>query len=206
MTRRHLYRLAFVASIVAAMACGTINNLVEQGQSAQATVEAIATQGNEIAATAQAMATELEGSGFQQTAEALATELEQGGLAETAQALATEAQGSGLAETAQAVATEGSLTLGEAPDDIPVMEGEKSLFFGTEEVVSYFIDADYDDVLAFYKQEMPANDWQPVASETVEAEGSAVLVYEKADRKAYVTLSQDPVQGNTIVQVTIQPK
>ncbi len=192
MTQTSLRSIAALAAIgLAALACGTFDNLVEGGQSA--------------AATAEALATEIESSGLAVTAQALATEAASGGLAATAEAMATEAGGSGFTATAEAVATEG-FVMGQAPEDVPVYEGEKSLFFGSEEVVSYFVSARYADVVDFYKDQMPANEWVYDGSFSVETEDAAVLYYSKTDRTAIVTISRDSSDNTVSVQIVIQPR
>lgn len=205
MSRSFAYRAALVALLAATLACSTVTDLINQGRSAQSTVEAFATEGNALAATAQALATEIDPAGLEATAEALATEFEAGGLEATVEALATQAAPGDL-PTLPPLATPGPFDQGEAPADIPVMDGEKEFFFGSDEVVSYFIQAGFADVLDFYKTEMPANNWTLVPDQTIESGDTALLTYEKADKTALVTISRDAAQAQTVVQVLIQPK
>ncbi|UCH61222.1 MAG: hypothetical protein JSV61_07000, partial [Anaerolineales bacterium] len=152
--------------------------------------------------TAQALATEVGDSGLLETAQAYATE--QGpALLATAQALATE-QGPGLRETTQALATQAALNLGGAPEDIPVVEGERQNFIASSQLVSYFTRLDFQQVVDFYQAQMPANGWSLLEEGIVQAENTATLNYVKADRLASVTLTVNPLDNQTIVVITIQ--
>jgi hypothetical protein len=190
---------------------------IKQGRNFLGTARSIATQvGNsEMLQTAMALATELGESGLLETARAFATEqgpglietvqgfaTQQGpGLVETAQALATQ-HGPGLLETAQAVATQAARASGNPPADIPLIEGEKEMLFASSELVSYTTGLTFQEVLQFYKAQMPANGWEKIEQGWVETGNTAVLQFEKPDRKAVVTLNAD---GRTIVIITIQP-
>lgn len=204
MSRIFACRAALVTLLAATLACSTITDLVERGRSAQSTVEAFATEGNALAATAEALATDLDAGNLEATAQALATKLAGSGLSATAEALASE-QAVEL-PTLPPLATDDSFGPGEAPADIPLMDGERELFFGSEDVISYFIQADYAAVLEFYKQGMPDDGWRFVSDQSVESDGAAVLVYEKTDRSALVTISRDASQNRVSVQVLILPR
>jgi len=143
--------------------------------------------------TVQAAATELATSGALETIQAVVT---QGGFEETAQALATQV------EAATQPTSSGGTTLGDAPEDIPVLEDTQG-FFGSADVVSYFTSDEYKSVLEFYKTEMAANGWAEDGSQTsVETADAAVLYYTKDSRQAIVTISA--AAGQTSVQVLIQ--
>lgn len=180
--KRHAYRMGWVAAVAAmttiACTCGLLSGLGQARDSLQ---------------TAQAFASQAQG---------LATELEGSGIAATAQALATAAGSSGLAETAQAIATSGSFSFGEAPPDIPVIDDHEN-FFGSPEIVSYLTKVKFKSALDFYKKEMLARDWKE-AQDSVVSGDSAVLYYQKADRRATVTISRSGNQ--TVVQVLIETK
>ncbi len=162
------------------------------------TVEAVATeQGPGIIATAQAFATE-QGPGMIATAQAFATD--QGpGLVETAQSLATE-EGPGLVETAQAMATAFAESSQSPPDDIPIVSGTTENLFATQDTVSYFTPMEFQSVLSYYQQEMPANGWEADLTKTFQTADTAVLQYDKVDRHATITLS---VSNNTTVVLII---
>lgn len=206
---------------------------VHEGVNLLGTARAIATEvgGNGLIETAQALATEAGDSQFLQTAQAFATQqgpallqtvegiaTEQGpelietarafatqeapGYVETAQALATE-QGPELIETAQALATQVATNLGEAPADIPLVEGERSQFYAIENLVFYLTPTPFPDVLAFYQEQMPANGWEKTDQDSLEGENAAVLIYQKDHRNASIALSIDPINQHTIVLITI---
>jgi len=152
------------------------------------------------------------------TIQALATEADESGLLATAQAFAT-AQGPGLVQTALAVATQQGpeilstaqtyitqLAPGNAPADIPVIEGDKQMSFQSNALVSYVIGKPIADVVEFYKEQMPANGWTKREQEWLESPAAANLVYEKPDRRASVVLSVSPGGGETIVLITIENK
>jgi predicted small secreted protein len=206
---------------------------VGKGVDILATARAFGTEvgGSGLIETAQALATEVGDSGLVQTAQAFATEqgpallqtvesvaTEQGpaiaetarafatqevpGMVETVQAAATQA-GPGLMETAQALATQAASSLGEAPADIPLIEGERSQFYGIENLVFYITPATYTDALAFYKEQMPDNGWEKTDQGTLEGDNAAVLMFKKGSRSASVALSINPVDDHTVVLITI---
>lgn len=116
--------------------------------------------------------------------------------------------------TVKAVATQfpvstqpgGGVTVGKAPEDVPVFTPNQQ-FFGSKEVVSYFTNADYKTVLDFYKKEMPAKGWTQIKSAAnVETDNAAVLYYEKGANKATLTLSFVPDKKQTVVQILIGAK
>jgi hypothetical protein len=90
---------------------------------------------------------------------------------------------------------------GEAPEDIPVLDQAENLF-GSETAVSYETTVPFDDVVTFYKEQMPANGWE-------EAEGSfsfgevSILNYVKEGRSAIVTITK--AGEKTTVLVGIAP-
>jgi len=206
---------------------------VREGVDLLGTARAIGTQvgGSGLIETAQALATDVGDSEFLKTAQAYATEqgpallqtvegfaTEQGprlietarafatqevpGYLETAQAFATE-QGPGYIETAQAFATQVASNLGEAPADIPHVEGERNQFYAIQNLVFYLTPLPYPDVVAFYKEQMPANGWEIEEQGTLEAENASVLMYEKDNRKASIALSINPADNHTVVLITI---
>jgi hypothetical protein len=170
------------------------------------TAQAISTQVAQtgLDETAQAVATQFENSGIEETAQAMLTQ-ELPGLAETAQAVATN-QGPGLVQTAQALATQLASSLGQGPADIPVVEGEKQDYNASDSFVTYSTPLTIAEVLNFYKTEMPNQGWTKIDEGSVETDQSAILNYDKPDRKASVVLSASAPGGGTIVAITIQPK
>jgi hypothetical protein len=201
------------------LACSLFSGISERISGARATVENAATavqQGQNVIATVQSAATEVMGSGLAQTLEAAATE--QGpGLIATVQAFATD-EGPGIAETFQALATEeGPKLIGTAeavatsianpnqspPEDIPIVSGTTENLFASEETVSYFTPMDFQSVLSFYQQEMPANGWEANSTDTVLTSDAAVLQYDKVDRHATISLSVS--NDKTVVLIIITP-
>jgi hypothetical protein len=206
-----------------------------QGMDAVGTARAIITQvgGNNLLQTAQAAATELGDSGLLQTAQAVATEYgpellntaraaatEHPGLVETARAAVTQQapgfletaravasdQAPGLLETARAAATQIAGSIGQIPGDIPLVDGQKDNLFSSDGLVTYFTALTFNEVLDFYKIHMPLNEWSKIAEGSLETTDTAVLIYDKPDRKAIVTLSVNPLDDHTIVLITITKK
>jgi hypothetical protein len=195
---------------------------VDQARDLMATGEGVATRVAEsgLVQTAQAVSTQVAQSGLDETAQALATQLETRGvegtaramltqqlpgLAETAQAVATN-QGPGLVQTAQAMATQLAASLGQRPEDIPVVEGEKQDFNASDSFVTYSTPLAIAEVLNFYKAEMPDQGWTKIEGGSIETDQSAILNYDKPDRKASIVLSASAPGGGTIVAITVLPK
>lgn len=142
------------------------------------------------------------------TAEAMITEADIG--VETMQAAITDIGAkiteSGIVETMQAVATEVPIpTLGgEKPEDIPLMDGKRSLELFSANLVTYTIDADFEDVVAFYDREMVANGWRKNEADSNKNQNLATLVFEKDGRKATVVIAKVPVLNQTTVSIEIR--
>ncbi len=190
--------------------------------------------GRDLLSTGQAMATNIQGNPAIQTAHAYVTE-QAPGLEQTIQAFATDQGPSiqqtvqsfatqegpglektvgafltqdvpGLAETVQAFATQTGSTLGQAPQDIPLVEGDKTSLVTSADFVTYFTSMDFKAVSSFYEAQMPANGWTKVDKESIQNRSNAVLVFEKSNRKATVTLGVNPTNNSTVVVITISQK
>jgi hypothetical protein len=216
---RHLWIISFL--VVFVFACRAFTGLQEDVDTARDQVESVATdiqQGRDLLGTARAIATQVGGSGLIRTAQALATQAGESGLLETAQAFAT-AQGPGLIETALAVATqEGPSILataqayiteaapGDAPEDIPILDGDKEMFFQSSQMVSYVISLPYMQVVEYYKSQMPANGWAKEDQDWVEGETVSNLQFEKTNRRASVVVTPAPGGSKTTVLILIETK
>jgi hypothetical protein len=221
LTKSYRYLWLIAAIVLIAVGCSLFSGVGNRIDSTRATAEAIATdieQGRDLLGTARAMATQVGGAGMIGTIQALATEADESGLLATAQAFAT-AEGPGLMETALAVATKQGpeilstaqsyitqIAPGAAPPDIPILDGDKELFFQSNALVSYLIALPLEQVAEFYKQQMPANGWTKVDAESFESPSAKNLVYEKPGRRASVVLSISPGEGKSVVLVTIENK
>ena len=134
------------------------------------------------------------------TVEAMGPTLE--AMAPTLKAKITE---SGISETLQAAATNIPIpTQGEKPADIPLMDGSRSLEITSSKLVSYIIDAAFDDVVAFYDREMPVNGWTKNTAESEKTDNYVTLVFEKGGRKATVTITEVPFMNQISVSITIE--
>lgn len=193
---------------------------IDEGGAMLSTVRAVGTQvaGEGYLETVQAVGTQVAGEGFVETIQAVGTQVEDSGLAETAWAFATE-QGPGLMATAVAVATEqgpGAIATVQAfvtqiaqttpAPDIPVLEGDKEMFFQSGSLVSYLTPLPYLQVLDFYKTQMPAAGWVKVDQNWFESDKAATLNYTKDNRLATVTLGSSPGSNQTMVLILIKEK
>ncbi len=106
---------------------------------------------------------------------------------------------------ATAEALEETYISGEAPADIPRVDERQDLLV-SQEIVSYSTAMSFDDVLAFYQEQMLLQEWNPTQENNVITDETVILSYEKANRTAFVTLSVNPVTDDTVVLVTIQEK
>jgi hypothetical protein len=197
--------LTSTANLIKSTAEGAATK-VEEGRGLLSTGEAIVTQieGSGISETAQAWATQIADSGFKETGQALATQYVDSGIQETVQAYATEFKDSHILETAQAVSTQFSLSPENKPEDIPVLEGEKNAFITSPYLISYFIKVPFDEALAFYQREMPANGWNVKENTTVISKENAEISYEKGNLSAKVTISALPIINQISIIIDIK--
>ncbi|NPV84427.1 MAG: hypothetical protein HPY45_00265 [Anaerolineae bacterium] len=183
-----LLMLLLIACACPASGLGKQLDNLRELQGAASTVEALATEvGSEgLASTAQAMLTEVPLEGLQGTLEVL---------------MPTEMNNpENLQATMQAMLPQPDASQSK-PEDIPVWGGTKENFYADSSAVSYLTPDPFSDIIAFYKNEMPANGWEAVKVGSVETADAAVLQYKKIDRSAIVTLSRS--NDKTVVQVTI---
>ena len=80
------------------------------------------------------------------------------------------------------------------PDDIPVLEGERLILGGTASSLQYAARSDLSTAVQFYRQEMAALGWVESESSRV-LDYAAMLVFQKGDRTAKVTIAKDIVFG-----------
>ncbi len=191
-----IFRWILLISLVVAATLGcTLVTRIREG------IELVGT-GRAFATDIGSFATEFIPPGINETAMAFVTQVEESGVLETAQAAIT-VNAPGLGETVQAVSTQVYTSPEDAPADIPLYEGEKSAFIGSPQSVSYFADAEFQDVVDFYKREMPANGWQLKGTEKVTGDTMFEAEYEKEDRSAVVVVTQVPFVGQTTVVISI---
>ena len=218
------YRLAWIITLMISvtLGCGLFSGIGERISGTKATVGAVATDvqtGRDILGTARAIVTDVGGSGLLETAKALATGVGDSGFLSTAQAFATEQgpelmatlqafateQGPGLMETAQAMGTAAAPLLGEAPEDIPFVQGELENLVSTRLLVTYGTAIDSQLVVDFYNTEMVANGWTKVSEEAL-GDAITLLTFEKPGRLASVTVTSNTLTQKTMVVIAIQPK
>ena len=174
--KTNAFRVVLVALLLAALACSAVTNALggdSRGQDAQATLDAASTEAAKL--------------------------LEDFATPEDEQP--TEDSGDVITDEEPTETTTTNTTGG--PEDIPVLEGANENFFASAEVVTYFSPATYDELVTFYKEQMPANGWELDASLSVEFGGTAVLTYKKDGRTATVAITPDTSSGKVIVAVAI---
>jgi hypothetical protein len=217
------YRILWVLLILAgsALACSLFSQVtdrvggVQDGSRLLKTAAGFATQeGSQLLETAQAYATQ-EGPGLIETIQALATD-KGPEIKATLQALATDKspevkatiqafatqQGPEVVATAQGLVTQIAAETPVVPEDIPLVEGERQHLTAILGMVTYSTSLPYDDVLSFYLAEMPAHGWELVSDGSYQIPNSAVLNYQKVDRKA--TVSMSVVDKQTYLLILIQ--
>jgi hypothetical protein len=191
------FRLLLLISLLvaASLGCQLVDNITEG-------VKFVGT-GRAVATDIKALTTQIIPPGLDETARALGTQVDESGVLKTAQAAITE-KAPGIGETAQAIVTEVYTSPEEAPADIPIMDGEKSAFVGTSQAVSYFINAEFQDAVDFYKKEMPNKGWQADTSKDSTSENLVELHFTKDNRSATVVITQIPFVGQTTIAITIE--
>lgn len=201
-----------IAAALFSMSCGLftraseLRSTVQAGQGLIQTGQAVITEvgSSGLPQTAQAVATQVAAGGLERTIQAVATEIDESGVPATLQAAVTEVVEGGLPQTAQAAITQVVLSPENVPEDIPLFYGEKSAFVGTPQTISYFVSADFNEVLTFYQGQMPDKGWTKVDYGTVITSSSAELHYEKAGRKATIVITRVPVLNQTTIVITLQ--
>lgn len=217
LTNKLTLGLSLIAVFAAGLACSFLTGLGEPGGDLVSTAQNAATQAVGLATaldeqglneTAVAFATEFGETGIGATAEAMITAINPTDVVATAQAFGTQAasEGGESLATVQAMATQFAESSGDLPEDIPVPDGEKTGFVAMGNLVSFGIQQPFDEVLAYYQNEMPANGWEEAETGNLVADSAAVLVFEKINRTATITLGVIPLAEETRVQILIVPE
>lgn len=179
--------------VLVSLACNTLNEAANEADVAKDTVVAVVTEARVVIT---------EGAPLLETAKALGTQVPD--IQATVAAIITE--NPQVVETAKAVATQG-LDMGEAPEDIPVVdEATVTNFYGSEALVSYTTSLDFASVVAFYKEKMPALGWEANATKSFELKSITALTWTLVDRQAMVIITVNPVDGSSLVAITISPR
>ncbi|MBN1148107.1 MAG: hypothetical protein JXA78_12685 [Anaerolineales bacterium] len=191
MRNQKVFRL--LLAVVLAAAVGLSCNLISNLQDAQEAIE--------MKNTIEVLVTDMDVGVISTDVGALVTQVDMGAIETQMESMATELGGGGVVETMGAAFTEMPGFSGEKPADIPVMEGGDEML-ASSDLVEYFIDKGFQEVMDFYEREMPANGW-------VRVEGSvetdyAKLVFEKAGRKATIEISTLPFLEQTSVSIYIE--
>ena len=197
----------FVAltALMISSACSIFSKAIdtaEKGKNAAETIQAVATNADDIIGQAEKMATEVGSSGMMQTAQVMMTQAVEGGMMETLQAVVTNVPGEvgDLRATAQAGIE--NFQASTPPDDIPLVPGELEGLITSNQLINYTTSMDFQEVVDFYKEEMPANDWKS-EDKSVESGTNNILFFTKSDRQAMITIIGDPQNHQTQVTITI---
>jgi hypothetical protein len=196
MHKKAIFRSLLLITLIIAssLACNLVES-ISTGVKAVNTGKAVATEIGKFA-------TEFIPAGIDETAQAVITQVNPSGLLETAQLVVTEKAPS-VGKTVQAVVTEVYTSPESAPADIPVMKGDINAFIGSQKSVSYFVNAELQDVLNFYRQQMPLKGWQEQNSGNLSNKDLVEIHYQKTGHTATVILTQIPFMGQTTVVITI---
>lgn len=221
--KRRFFRLAFLIVILgfSLLACRAFSAIRQDVASARETIQLAATkieEGQDLIGTARAIGTQVLGEGLGETAQALATQFDDSGMLETAQAFATQ-EGPSLLSTAMAVVTQQApgaiatfqIFVTESAQatpipDIPLIDGNREMYFQSNDIISYMTSLPYDQALDFYKTQMPAAGWTKVDKDTFETGLAANLRFEKDSQQVSVTISQAPGGNNTLILIVIEKK
>ena len=195
--------LIILMLIATSLAC-SISGIGKQVRSVEQTAQAlrtdiggIVTAGGSLINTAQAL--ETQHPGVLETVNALATH--GAPMISTIQAVATD--NPGLVQTAQAF-VEQEIPTGEPPTDIPIFNRDQiDNYFGSSQYIFYISPTDYEQVLDFYKTQMPNNGWQYLESDSHEFANAAQLNYYQDNRTATINLSFNPLNNTTVVVISI---
>ncbi|MEN8173800.1 MAG: hypothetical protein ABFS03_13095, partial [Chloroflexota bacterium] len=79
-------------------------------------------------------------------------------------------------------------------------------FLGSPNLVTYHTPIDFQDVLHFYRTEMPNYGWGKGDATAVETSSNAKLPYQNDTQRATVTISINPANDETIVLINIVSK
>lgn len=169
------------------------------GAAALALVTMACTCGNVTSGLGQAQ-------GQLQTAEALATGVATSGAVSTLEAIATQdanaTPGGDVVIGATAdVSGGGNITVGNAPDNIPVMDGAQNMVSASG-TVSYTVSSDLKSVEDFYKNNMTSKGWTE-SQAPVELGGQiATLTYTNDTQQAVVALTSTGSDTQVAIAVT----
>lgn len=98
-----------------------------------------------------------------------------------------------------------SSTESEVPEDLPIMPGARRLTVTSEGTnISYEVDGNIDDVVAFYQEELPGLGWEMTRTpdNALAAMGTMARVNEKGDRLA-ISLQYNPMAEFVVARIFI---
>jgi len=180
MRERKVFRYLWVISlfVIAGLSCNLVTNI---------------TDAVEVKDTIAPLITEVGG---------MITDVDTGSIETQIGSIATEFEGGGM-ETMAAQITDMPIPglSGEKPADIPVMDGASEIV-GSADLVTYFIDKEFQTVVDYYEREMPNNGWTK-SNGTVDSD-YAELVFEKDGRKATIEIAGIPFIEQTSVTINIE--
>jgi len=216
------FLIILILVFIVNFSCTIYPNIGQEVDHFKSTVESAATDINHNQLwiqTARAIATEIGDSSYLETAQAIATNIGETDLLKTAQILITNEpprlldtlqsmtteQSPSIIKTAQAIATKGLSQSGEVPDDIPIVEGNKKNYYISSTNISYTTSLSYNEVKYFYQNEMNNKGWKKIDGKSIEIGMALINVFEKNDRVATLSISQNMNAQTTLVLINIQP-
>jgi hypothetical protein len=215
--------LLLLPFLLATLACRTFSESGETYQESKEAIEAVVTLARGVATqhpglleTAGSFVLE-EGRNLAGTAEAFATQ--NPGLLETASALAEE-RGPSVLGTAQALATGGPDLLGTARAIVSSQAGNDSslpgipvltsrpveIHYSAEQMLSYSTEGAFQEIVSFYKTEMPAGGWELDIAGSIEEQYMISLVYTRPQQSANITINFSEATGRTLVVIITEDR
>ena len=86
---------------------------------------------------------------------------------------------------------------------MPILPGETTQFLANDSIVSYLSETPYRQAIDFYKDQLPANGWEPSFPSAVESESGTILRYHKPDRNLTATIGTNDDHTKTVIVIVI---
>jgi hypothetical protein len=95
-------------------------------------------------------------------------------------------------------------TIPNLPDDIPLTPGERLELFTSSSLITYLTQTDFTQLVLFFENQMPINDWIRQSTGSFITDGSALLNFTKDKRKVSISVRSNPITGLTAIVITLQ--
>ena len=95
-------------------------------------------------------------------------------------------------------------TIPNLPEDIPLTPGEQLELFTSSSLITYLTQTDFTQLVLFFENQMPINDWIRQSTGSFITDGSALLNFTKDKRKVSISVRSNPITGLTAIVITLQ--